>query len=337
MYNMGSTVVKTFPYKILVQVNSMRYHRNPLPVILFAFAFLIPVSLSHADRLILENGNSIEGIVEKEGDTYVVEFSTGKMKIHESEVKEVIKEETDLQRFRKRHEQINEQDADAHYELGVWAQTHGLYKQSQQEFRHAIQRNPDHTRARQELGFVKKDGQWMTREEKMRREGYVQYQGEWMTPEVKQARIQRQDQLEEQNQRIQQLQEQLRNSRNQVAQLENKISDLRLELRNERLYNRRIRYYPIFPYPNRDRNKHHSNPHKNHWTRKDNGNTVITEQTNQGEVWKEVLPNGQTRIIHRPGDGHSVHKQSDDSKVLKGHKDQSGNQDIELIHPKHHD
>lgn len=314
----------------------MKNHRFFVFALVLTFGVLYATSTSHADKLILENGNTIDGIVEKDGETYVVEFSTGKMKIHESEVKQVVKEQTDLQRFREQHEQIDKADADAHYQLGVWAQTHGLYKQSKIEFRHAIQRNPDHTGARQELGFVKHNGQWITRDENMRRQGYVKYQGEWMTPEVKQARVQRKDRLEEQNQRIQQLQQQLRRSRNQIAQLESQIGDLKRELRYEQKYNRRIRYYPIFTDPNR-RDRHHSNPHKNHWTRKDNGNTVITEHTKQGEVWKEVLPNGEKKIIHRPEDGHSVHQKKDHSKVLKGHKDQNGQQDIELIHPEHHD
>lgn len=314
----------------------MKNHRFFAAALLLTFGFLFSSSLSHADQLILKNGNTIDGIVDKDGETFVVEFSTGKMKIHESEVKKVVREQTDLQRFREQHEQINDGDADAHYQLGVWAQTHGLHKQSKIEFRHAIQRNPDHTGARQELGFVKQNGQWITRDEKMRREGYVKHQGEWMTPEVKQSRVQRKQQLKKQNQRIQQLKKQLRRSRNQIAQLESKIGDLRQEIQYERKYNRRVRYYPIFTNPNR-RGGHQSNPHKNHWTRKDTGNTVITEQTGQGKVWKEVLPNGKKKVIHKPGDGHSVHRKKDHSKVLKGHKDQTGQKDIQLIHPKHHD
>lgn len=313
----------------------MIYHRSLLSVFVLFSALVLSVSPAHGDKLILNNGNSIEGIVEKDGETYVVEFSTGKMKIHESEVKNVIKQETDLQRYRARHEQIDEENADAHYKLGVWAKTRGLYKQSRREFNHAIQHDPDHTRARNELGFVKHNGQWVTRDEKMRREGYVKYQGEWMTPEVKQSRIQRQNQLEAQQKQIQDLREELRRSRNQVNELENQVSNLKQELYYERNYNRRIRYYPIYPRSQPHHSNPHSNPHNNHWTRKDNGNTVITEQTSQGEVWKEVLPNGEKKVIHEPGDGHTIHDEKDHSKVLKGHKDQGGNKDIELIHPKH--
>jgi tetratricopeptide (TPR) repeat protein len=159
---------------------------NKLSIFTCAFiavlVFFCSLRQVRADRLKLKNGNDISGIVTKEGENYVVEFSTGKMKIHESEVVEVITEETELQKFRKKHARINNSNANAHYELGVWAKTHGLYKQAQEEFRHAIQIDPGHERARRELGYVEHNGQWMTRAEKMRRKGYVKYEGEWMTP-----------------------------------------------------------------------------------------------------------------------------------------------------------
>ncbi len=212
-----------------------------------------------ADKLKLKNGNEMSGIVTKDGENYVIEFATGKMKIHESEVIEVVKEETDLQKYRKKHSKIKNSNADAHYKIGIWAKTHGLYKQAQEEFRHTIQLDPGHEKARRELGYVKHNGQWMTRSEKMRRKGYVKYQGEWMTPEVKQSRIDRKIDLKKKNEKIEQLQNKLRSAQSTISRLENRISKLNQELQYERYRNRRIRYIPIYPrHPgHHSGNKHH--------------------------------------------------------------------------------
>lgn len=301
----------------------------------FISLFLLVFSFAgvNADTIILKNGNEINGIITKKGKDYVVEFSTGTMTVPEEEVERVKKSTSNLQVFRDRHEQIQSSDADAHYELGRWADARGLNKQAKREFKHAIQRNPDHKKARKALGFTQYNGQWMTEEEKMRKKGYVKYNGEWMTPDVKQKRLEIAERRKERTQKIRDLKRELEESRQEISDLKDQVRDLRNDLRVAQIEQPRYRYYPIFT--NRRRNHRKRDPHKKLWTRKDNGNTVIIDHTSGGEVWKEVTSSGSKKVIHKPGDGHSVKKSGDHSRLLQTHQD-GGKTDIELVHPRHH-
>jgi tetratricopeptide (TPR) repeat protein len=72
-------------------------------------------------------------------------------------------------------------DAGSLYELGAWAQRHGLAREARELFDRAILRDPEHEAARRALGFKRFDGRWLTEEETMLAKGFSLFEGRWVT------------------------------------------------------------------------------------------------------------------------------------------------------------
>jgi len=98
--------------------------------------------------------------------------------------------------YKKRLSEIDPQDANAYYELGVWCKGAKLRREATKSFKRAVQLDPQHEKAHQALGHVLFEGTWMTPGEKRRleerkkiegyrKQGLVQYKGQW----VKQSEI----------------------------------------------------------------------------------------------------------------------------------------------------
>jgi len=100
-------------------------------------------------------------------------------------------------------ELIPRNDADAHYQLGLWCKERDMRRQAMEQFGIAARLDPNHADARREMGLhfyrgrwwpehslirmglVQKDGKWMTEAEAGRSEGKVFYNGTWVPPEDK--------------------------------------------------------------------------------------------------------------------------------------------------------
>lgn len=141
-----------------------------------------------ADTVVLKNGGKIEGIVSEEGEWYVVEMDAGTARIPRAEVASVIEEKTTLEEYREKAARVPENDAQGHYQLGLWCKSVGLNRWARVEFRKAIAANPDHAEARKELGYVKHEGTWMTEEQAMTAKGFVKYEGAWIPREERELR-----------------------------------------------------------------------------------------------------------------------------------------------------
>jgi hypothetical protein len=70
---------------------------------------------------------------------------------------------------------------EAHWKLAEWCRERKLREPAQRHLTRILELEPDHAQARAILGFRKKDGQWMTREEVMAKRGMVMYEGRYVT------------------------------------------------------------------------------------------------------------------------------------------------------------
>jgi len=328
--------------------------RTVFPLSLSVALLVLFVPTAFTDTLILNNGNKLEGIVTREDGGYKVEFTSGHMIIEDEAVREVVRSETPLETFRNRHEQLKEEDPDAHYRLGRWGARHGLERQARREYRHAINLEPDHARARRALGFKKHNGEWMTRSEMMKEKGYVKYNGEWVTPEVRAAKekLKEKREVEEKKQRaeINRMKGKLERSRRQISRLEQRLRRVRRRsYRDDRdtYYGTRHRTNPFFGghffgprvilHGSRFHHRKKRHHRKHLYNRKKDGNTVRVHRFRNGELWKEIRSDGSGKIIHRPGDGHVVRRHVDRSKaVLRHHPNHGAPADKTLFRPRHH-
>jgi len=80
-------------------------------------------------------------------------------------------------------------DAEALYQLGLWAKTNNLPADALVLFQEAINVNPDHEFARRALGYQFYSGKWRTPIEVKIAMGLIEFEGDWMTPQAKEAII----------------------------------------------------------------------------------------------------------------------------------------------------
>ena len=145
-------------------------------------AILGPPALG--DVVHLKNGGRIEGQVALTEDGIVVRLPVGEMRLSKDAVDRIEKKDTAMDEYARRSAAVKPDDAEAHYQLGLWALGAGLKPQATAEFERTLAIQPDHEGARNALGYRKVGGVWLTFEQEMRANGFVQRDGQWMSPEA---------------------------------------------------------------------------------------------------------------------------------------------------------
>ncbi len=223
---------------------------NGFVSLLFLFLFAVPV---HADIVVLDNGERISGMVEKKGNQYIIKFPDGSVVLPADRVREVIKKETDLERYYEKKKEVKSDDPEEQFALGKWAWKRDLKRQARTHLHRVLELQPDHQPAHELLGHRKYEGEWMTEEEYLKKKGYVKYRGEWVTPEVREAReaLEEKKEQEERERRRSDREEELLETRKELHRVRSELERLR-ERRSERRYPyAEFGYYPYYPYRNR--------------------------------------------------------------------------------------
>ncbi|HYE97266.1 MAG TPA: hypothetical protein VEJ18_00080 [Planctomycetota bacterium] len=147
-------------------------------LVLTGMAVLAAGGLVGADEVILQNGQTLEGIVTEKEDRVVVDVGFGTVTLAKGQVKEIVRKSTALQDYEERLKSTK--TAEDHYKLGQWAQEHGLKQHAEGQYRRAMAIDPGYAPARRQLGYVEHEGQWLTREQYMALKGFVEHEGRWI-------------------------------------------------------------------------------------------------------------------------------------------------------------
>lgn len=127
-------------------------------------AILVVASPVLGDTLTLKNGKTFEGKVVKETSTHI-HFKIrglGTQKFPKSMVEKVEKGASVFDQYEAKRKELAGDDADGHFELGIWCKENTLRKEAKAEFKAAVKADPDHAGARKELGYVYYEGEWLT-------------------------------------------------------------------------------------------------------------------------------------------------------------------------------
>jgi len=151
---------------------------------MMAMALALVAAPVFGDVVHLKNGGTLEGQVTLTEDSAIIRLPVGEVRVSSDAIERIEKKETPFDQYLKRAAAIREDDPEAHYQLGLWAQGAGLKHQAADEFGKALALKPDHEGAHQALGHRKVNGQWLTPEDEMRAKGLVERDGQWVTPEV---------------------------------------------------------------------------------------------------------------------------------------------------------
>jgi len=149
--------------------------------------FVLRPSAARADILVLNDCRTLEGVLAKKGDFYVLSGPFGKLRVKKSAVWKVVEKETPWERFDRIFKTIPADAPSRFVELGVWAKSVGLKERAVKAFEAALKADPDCADARRLLGYEKINGVWLRGEELLRAKGWRKFRGEWFTGEELQA------------------------------------------------------------------------------------------------------------------------------------------------------
>jgi hypothetical protein len=166
------------------------------PLALALLALSLAAASGWGDIIRLKQGQ-VEGvIVEKTPTRLVVETKVGKVVLDPADVVAIEHKSTPLSLYQEMAAKVDAKDAAGHYALGLWCAEQKLFREARQEFEKTVALDPDHKGARERLGYVQKDGQWMIRAGAKQAEGLVLHEGKWVTAAERDAALRRQGALE---------------------------------------------------------------------------------------------------------------------------------------------
>ena len=149
--------------------------------------------LAAADVVHLKSGGKVEGtILSRSEAEVVVQTAAGKVTLKAADVVRVEQKTTPFEVYREMTAKVAADDADGHFALGLWCADHKLSREAREEFQKAIAVDPNHKGARERLGYVLKDGKWMTFAEAKKADGFVRHGDKWVTEEQRDTAEQRQ-------------------------------------------------------------------------------------------------------------------------------------------------
>lgn len=151
---------------------------------LAAAMWVAPMS-TRGDVFELVNGGRIEGTqVEAQAskESYVIDTPGGRLTIARSQVEKVETPSDDEKEYLELARRVPD-TVDDHWKLAEWCRQRKLRRESQKHLARILELDPHHADARTLLGFRKKDGEWMTRDEVMNSRGLVLYEGRYVTPQ----------------------------------------------------------------------------------------------------------------------------------------------------------
>lgn len=157
--------------------------------------------VASADTIKLTSGSTIRGQILEEkssGDTIVIKLQAGnaEVTIGRSQIQEVIREKDPIQEYEAVKGQFQD-TAEDQFTLAMWCEAHKLAKQRKLHLERVVELDPDHERAREKLGYIRRDGKWLTSSEWNEARGLVRFNGRYVTPQQKEILEQKKRQDDE--------------------------------------------------------------------------------------------------------------------------------------------
>jgi len=149
--------------------------------------FLSRANHSYGEVLELTGGGRLEGRViaqpqEKGGDYVVEPVAGGRLTIPRSQVARVIAT-SEVEAEYEKLARSSPDTVEAHWKLVEWCRERKLPSRAQRHLERILELDPNHEAARTALGFRRRNGQWMQREDVMASRGMVLYEGRYVTPQ----------------------------------------------------------------------------------------------------------------------------------------------------------
>ncbi|WP_417383093.1 HEAT repeat domain-containing protein [Gimesia sp.] len=139
----------------------------------------------YCDLIKLKHGGEIRGKLQKlasgSGEVRIIETLTGgKIAVDSQQIEFITNRPLSVEEYESRSKSLSN-TVEAHLELADWCSENHLTSQRHAELEKVLLLEPDHAKTRAALGYTKRDGEWMTRDELMRKNGYIRYKGRYVS------------------------------------------------------------------------------------------------------------------------------------------------------------
>ncbi|MHC4663852.1 MAG: hypothetical protein ACYS8W_19490, partial [Planctomycetota bacterium] len=124
---------------------------------------LLLYTVAQADVIHTCDGRKIVGkVVNQDEDTVTVKAKYGEVTIDRDDIERIEKGKLPEDTYKEKADALDKNDAEGHYELGLWCRENRLRPEAKKEFEKAIAADPEHEAARSELGYKKIEGEWLS-------------------------------------------------------------------------------------------------------------------------------------------------------------------------------
>ena len=136
--------------------------------LLAAVVLLAAAATALADIYHLSGGGTLEGETVRQGEAdIVIRLGTGTITIGRHMIDRIDSAPSPTAQYKARAAGLAE-TAEAHAELAEWCEEKYLWQEAQLHWGRAVRLDPDNPSARARLGYVRRDGRWLTRDEARR-------------------------------------------------------------------------------------------------------------------------------------------------------------------------
>ena len=147
----------------------------------------LPGSCQAAEIFVLKTGGRVQGLLlnQKEipREKFIVRTAAGgEITFLPNQVEQIIQLSEEELLYEKL-QPTTPDTVEGHKKMADWCQDKGLISERKTHLERILQLDPDHAVARSALGYLKSQGEWVTREEMMGDRGYMKYRGRWITPQ----------------------------------------------------------------------------------------------------------------------------------------------------------
>lgn len=157
-------------------------------LLLTTCASLMPATCSsvRADMIKLKNGGELRGELRRDGNVLtdpVVDIKTiygSRVRVERTDIEFLTTRSQKVERYETRLRRTPQTVSDL-WDLAEWCRTNGMMTERNDNLNQILELDPDHEPAHKALKHVRRDGQWMTRDEWKRSQGYVKHRGRYIT------------------------------------------------------------------------------------------------------------------------------------------------------------
>jgi len=150
----------------------------------------LATSLS-ADIIHYKDGRKLEGVIlQRTADAVKIDTNFGTITVEMAKIARIEKSLTPAQQLAQRRAQVADENAEAIFQLALWADEHSLRQEFKALLLEVIAADPTHKKANERLGRVEVDGAWLEPSEvdrylakvadEKRAQGLEFYEGEWL-------------------------------------------------------------------------------------------------------------------------------------------------------------